>query len=100
MTWSWWSRSVSASNSTARSWPGVAVAENRALATANYQDFRPIHEVYLSRGDRHFGLVLIPRRFSLAREGFGRLIEALDRFLTEHASQTALQSAEAWLADD
>ena len=77
-----------------------AVAENRALATANYQDFRPIHEVYLSRGDRHFGLVLIPRRFSLAREGFGRLIEALDRFLTEHPSQSALQSAEAWLADD
>jgi hypothetical protein len=77
-----------------------AVAEKRALATANYQDFRPIHEVYLSRGDRHFGLVLIPRRFSLAREGFGRLIKVLDQFLTDHPSENALESAEAWLTGD
>ena len=77
-----------------------AVAEQRAVATANYQDFRPIHEVYLSRGDRHFGLVLIPRRFSLAREGFGRLIEVLDRFLTDHPSEIAMESAEAWLTGD
>jgi Domain of unknown function (DUF5615) len=76
-----------------------AVAEKRAVATANYQDFRPLHEVYLSRGDQHFGLVLIPRRFSLAREGFGRLIEVLDRFLTDHPSENALESAEAWLTD-
>jgi hypothetical protein len=77
-----------------------AVAEKRAVATANYQDFRPIHEVYLSRGDRHFGLVLVPRRFSLAREGFGRLIEVLDRFLTDHPAENALESAEIWLTGD
>jgi Domain of unknown function (DUF5615) len=77
-----------------------AVAEKRAVATANYQDFRPIHEVFLSRGDRHLGLILIPRRFSLAREGFGRLVEVLDRFLTDHPSENALESAEAWLTGD
>jgi hypothetical protein len=77
-----------------------AVNEKRAVATANYQDFRPLHEVYLSRGDRHYGLLFIPRRYSLAREGFGRLIEALARFLTEHPSENALESAEAWLTGD
>jgi Domain of unknown function (DUF5615) len=77
-----------------------AVAEKRAVVTANYQDFRPLHEVYLSRGDRHFGLVLIPRRFSLAREGFGRLIEVLDRFPTDHPPENALESAEVWLTGD
>lgn len=74
-----------------------AVTEKRAVVTANYQDFRPLHEVYLSRGDLHYGLLLIPRRYSLAREGFGSLIEALARFLTDHPSDGALESAEAWL---
>jgi len=76
-----------------------AAGEKRAVVTANYQDFRRIHDVYLSRGDRHFGLVLVPRRFSLSREGFGRLIETLDRLLTEHPSETAFESAEVWLTD-
>ena len=77
-----------------------AVGDRRAVVTANYQDFRRIKDVYLSRGDRHFGLVLVPRRFSLSRDGFGRLIQALDRLLTEHPSETAFESAEVWLDDD
>lgn len=77
-----------------------AVGERRAVVTANYQDFRRIHDVYLSRGDRHLGLVLVPRRFSLSREGFGRLIEALNGFLMEHPSETAFESAEVWLTND
>ena len=77
-----------------------AVGEGRAVVTANYQDFRRIHDVHLSRGDRHFGLILVPRRFSLAREGFGRLIETLDGFLSEHPSEGALESAEVWLTDE
>ncbi|HVC99837.1 MAG TPA: DUF5615 family PIN-like protein [Candidatus Dormibacteraeota bacterium] len=77
-----------------------AVGERRAVVTANYQDFRRIHDVYLSRGERHFGPALVPRRFSLSRDGFGRLIETLDRFLTEHPSEPAVESAEAWLTND
>jgi hypothetical protein len=77
-----------------------AVADTRAVVTANYQDFRRIHAVYLSRGEGHFGLIYVPRRFSLSREGFGKLITTLGRFLKEHPSETALESAEAWLTDD
>lgn len=76
-----------------------AVREGRAVATANYADFRSLHELYLSRGERHFGIVLIPRRFQLSAAGFGRLIEALDRLLTEQPGDRALESVEAWLAD-
>jgi len=75
-----------------------AVREGRAIATANYQDFRPLHELYLSRGEGHLGLILIPRRVSLAKPGFGRLIEGLDRFLRDRPGPEGLASGEAWLS--
>jgi predicted nuclease of predicted toxin-antitoxin system len=76
-----------------------AVREGRAVVTANYADFRALHDVYLSRGERHFGVVLVSRRFELSVTGFGRLIAALDRLLKEHPRDRALESAEAWLTD-
>jgi len=67
-----------------------AVRDHRAVATVNYQDFRPLHHLYLSRGERHFGLVLIPRRFSLGASGFGRLIDAVEGFWANRPEETGL----------
>ena len=76
-----------------------AVGQGRAVVTANYGDFRALHQLHLSRGERHLGVVLVPRRFSLAEAGFGRLIGALERLLREHPRDDALEGVEAWLAD-
>lgn len=78
---------------------GWAVSEGRAVLTADYADFRGLHEVYLSRGERHPGIVLVSRRFSLAQAAFGRLIDAIDRLLKEHPGDSALESVETWLSD-
>jgi predicted nuclease of predicted toxin-antitoxin system len=74
-----------------------AVRDRRAVVTANYRDFRALHELLLLRGERHSGLVLIPRRYSLSVAGFGHLIGLLDAFLHMHPSDDALDSAELWL---
>jgi hypothetical protein len=58
-----------------------------------------LHHVYLSRGERLWGVVLIPRRYSLAEAGFGRLIGALDRLMNEHPPDHALEGVETWLVD-
>jgi len=76
-----------------------AVAQDRAVVTANYADFRALHQVRLSRGEGHRGIVYVPRRFSLSQAGFGRLITALDWLLNGHPSNDALESAEVWLLD-
>jgi predicted nuclease of predicted toxin-antitoxin system len=76
-----------------------AVGETRGLVTANYTDFRALHETYLSRGERHFGIVLVSRRISLAEAGFGRLIAAIELLLKENPGATALESAETWPSD-
>jgi predicted nuclease of predicted toxin-antitoxin system len=76
-----------------------AVGERRGVLTANYADFRALHETYLSRGEHHFGIVLVSRRFSLAEAAFGRLIDAVERLLKENPGETALESAEIWLAE-
>lgn len=76
-----------------------AVRESRAVVTADYADFRGLHEVYLSRGERHLGIVLVSRRFQLSEAGFGSLVAALDRLLTAHSGDRAFESVEAWLSD-
>ena len=74
-----------------------AVRDGRAVVTANYRDFRMLHERLLLRGERHSGVVLIPRRYSLSVEGFGQLIRLLDSLLQTHPGDDALASAELWL---
>ena len=74
-----------------------AVRDERAVVTANYRDFRVLHERMLLRGERHSGVVLIPRRYLLSVEGFGQLIQLLDSLLQTHPSDDALDSAEFWL---
>jgi predicted nuclease of predicted toxin-antitoxin system len=68
-----------------------AIAEGRAVVTADYADFRAIHDVYMSRGERHFGIMLVSRRFSLAQEGFGRLIAAVEELLKEPGPRLAVK---------
>ena len=76
-----------------------AIAEGRAVVTADYADFRAIHDIYLSRGERHFGIVLVSRRFSLAEEGFGRLIAAVEQLLQEHPEDNAFENVLTWLSE-
>jgi hypothetical protein len=76
-----------------------AVAERRAVVTANYRDFRPLHELHLSRGELHYGLILVPRRLSLGLAGLGRLAEAFARLLQDDPSDSALAGTEVWLDD-
>lgn len=74
-----------------------AVQDRRAVVTANYRDFRMLHERLILRGKRHFGLVLIPRRYSLSVKGFGQLIQVLESLLETHRDDDARDSAEFWL---
>lgn len=74
-----------------------AVANQRALVTRNLRDFRPIHARYLSSGLEHFGLVLVPGRYSLARAGFGQLTRALGNLLERFPEEHELESVEHWL---
>ncbi len=74
-----------------------AIRERRAVVTANYRDIRSLHSDLLLRSQRHFGIVLVPRRHSLSAEGFGQLVGLLDELLTTHPNDDALNSAELWL---
>jgi hypothetical protein len=53
----------------------------------------------LSRGERHFGIVLVPRRFPLSEAGFGQLIVALDRLSSENPADNAIEDVLTWLGD-
>jgi len=74
-----------------------ATDHGRAVVTRNVQDYRPIRARQLSRGEAHFGLILVPRRFSLSRAGFGQLTQALDELLERLEDDRTLASAEYWL---
>lgn len=76
-----------------------AVSQGRAVATADYADFRGLHDLYLSRGEPHFGVLYIPIRFPLTRAGFGKLVREIAAFMKENPPDDALQSGEHWLGD-
>jgi hypothetical protein len=76
-----------------------AVSQGRAVATANYADFRGLHEVHVSRAEPHFGVLYIPARFLLSRAGFGRLVREIGAFMDKNPSADALESGEYWLDD-
>jgi predicted nuclease of predicted toxin-antitoxin system len=56
-------------------------AEQRAIVTRDLADFRPLLAEQVRRGGKTFGLVCVPRRFPLNRDGIGRLVRALDSLL-------------------
>lgn len=75
--------------------------EQRAIATRDLADFRPLLAEALRRGSPTYGLVCVPARFPLNRDGIGRLVAALDALLRSHPEVDAAISVggEIWLRD-
>ncbi|MEI6689743.1 MAG: DUF5615 family PIN-like protein [Thermoleophilia bacterium] len=58
---------------------------DRALVTADYEDFARLDHLLRRRGERHAGLLFIaPSRFDLRRGRQGLLVDALARFAADH----------------
>ena len=75
--------------------------EQRSIVTRDLGDFRPLLAEALRRGSSTFGLVCVPARFPLNRDGIGRLVAALDALLKTHPAVDAAVSlgGEIWLQD-
>jgi hypothetical protein len=75
--------------------------EQRAIVTRDLGDFRPLLAEALRRGSSTYGLVCVPARFPLNRDGTGRLVAALDALLrTDPAVDAAVAlGGEIWLQD-
>jgi hypothetical protein len=75
-----------------------AISQRRAVVTENAVDFVPLHEQYLARGDRHYGIVLTnARRFPRSHAGTGQLVRALHNLLEQSPHADALRSDLRWL---
>lgn len=60
---------------------------DRALVTADYEDFARLDDVLRRRGERHAGLIyLTPTRFDLRRGRHGPLVDALAQFVASHSA--------------
>lgn len=75
--------------------------EQRAIVTRDLGDFRPLLGDALRRGLATYGLVCIPSRFPLNREGLGRIVTALDTLLAAHPAVDAALTVggEIWLQE-
>jgi Domain of unknown function (DUF5615) len=75
--------------------------ERRAIVTRDLADYRPLLADSLRRGTVTYGLVCVPRRFPLNRQGIGRLVRALDSLLQAHPQPDGAIAAggELWLDD-
>lgn len=75
--------------------------EQRAIVSRDLVDFRALLADELRGGGSTYGLVCVPRRFSLNREGIGRLVNALDVLLVAHPETDAVITlgGEIWLQD-
>lgn len=75
--------------------------EQRAIVTRDLADFRPLLAEELRRSAKTYGLVCVPRRFPLNREGIGRLVRALDALLLANPDIDAAiaRGGEIWLED-
>ena len=74
--------------------------EQRAIVTRDLGDFRPLLAEALRRGSSTYGLVCVPARFPLNRDGIW-LVAALDALLRAHPEIDAAVSlgGEVWLLD-
>jgi hypothetical protein len=75
--------------------------EQRAIVTRDLADFRPLLADQLRRGGKTYGLVCVPRGFSLSRDGIGTFVRALDALLQAHPETDAMIAlgGESWLED-
>jgi predicted nuclease of predicted toxin-antitoxin system len=73
-------------------------AERRAIVTEDAADFLPLVRAAIVRGTDHFGVVLTsPRQFPRTSRAIGRLVAALDAFLTARPADDALRGQTWWL---
>ena len=73
-------------------------AEWRAIVTEDAADFLPLVRAAVVRGTDHFGVVLTSsRQFPRTIRSIGRLVSALDAFLTARPSDDALRGQTWWL---
>ncbi len=76
----------------------AAQAEQRAIVTNNVDDFLALLGAYTEQGIGHYGLILTSdQRFPRSRQGFGRLVLALDAFLRSQPAEPAPMSLVRWL---
>lgn len=75
--------------------------QRRAIVTRDLGDFRPLLNEVLRLGGRSYGLVCVPHRFSLSRDGMARIVRALEAVLEAHPDDDALTrcGGEIWLDD-
>ena len=75
--------------------------QQRVIVTRDLADFRPLLADALRRGTPTYGLVCVPARFPLNRDGIGRLVAALDALLQVNPKVDAAISlgGEIWLQD-
>ena len=75
--------------------------EQRAIVTRDLADFRPLLAESLRLGSANYGLVCVPRRFPLSRQGIDRLVSALDALLQDHpqADGAIAAGGELWLQE-
>jgi hypothetical protein len=72
---------------------GIATDEGRVLVTENVIDFVELHRQSVLTGVSHAGLVFTsPRQFPRTRRAIGKLVRALDAWLTEEAGDRAGQT--------
>lgn len=76
----------------------LMVGERRAILTENAADFLPLVHAAAVRGTDHFGVVLTsPRQFPRTSRAIGRLVVALDAFLSARPADDALRGQSWWL---
>lgn len=76
----------------------LMAAERRAILTEDAADFLPILRAATVRGTDHYGVVLtFPRQFPRTIRAIGRLVTALDAFLTARPADDALRGQSWWL---
>lgn len=78
-----------------------ASSERRVIVSGNLRDFRPMLSQALHSGSPAYGLICLPRRFSLARRDVGDLVRALEALLKTHPEDDSLirRGGEIWLED-
>jgi hypothetical protein len=76
----------------------VGADERRVLVTQDVADLMPLGARRLDATRSHHGIVLVSRAsFPLSRAGIGRMVLALDQFLSTHRSDDALVGEVVWL---
>jgi hypothetical protein len=73
----------------------VAAREERAVASANVKDFRPIAAERLTDGRGHAGLILVPANRSLRRDATGSIADAVEEVMRAHPG--GIPGAEHWV---